>query len=408
MSSKILYITYDGLTDPLGQSQILPYLCGLSRQGYCFTILSFEKKEAFKQNQAKIRAILNQFSITWVPMSFTTRPPLLSKFYDAIRMRRMADRLHRKQSFRIIHCRSYPAAEIGLLLKRKTGVRFLFDMRGFWANEKVDGGQWKLNNPIYRAIFRYYKNKEKEFLHEADGVISLTEAAKREMLSWPGFGQTTIDVIPCCADLDLFDYNKADQLEVKSVANELRIPDSARVISYLGSVGSWYMTHEMFAFFRQLHAKHPDFIMLFLSKDNPEKIRLDAEKAGVPAAAIRVRAAARSELRSLLQICHCSIFFIRPTYSKMASSPTKHAELMGMGLPVICNEIGDTGHIVRETGTGMIVPGFEEKDFGLVVDKMDELLMIPAAKIRQAAFAYFDLEEGIHRYSRIYRRLLEN
>ena len=44
-AKKVLYITYDGMTDPLGQSQVLPYLVGLSEKGYKFTILSFEKKE---------------------------------------------------------------------------------------------------------------------------------------------------------------------------------------------------------------------------------------------------------------------------------------------------------------------------------------------------------------------------
>ncbi len=404
--TKILYITYDGLTDPLGQSQILPYLCGLSREGYRFTILSFEKKAAYTQNESKIREILIRNNITWVPMSFTAKPPILSKLFDAIRMRRMASRLHRQQSFGMIHCRSYPAAEIGLRLKRKTGVRFLFDMRGFWANEKVDGGQWKLSNPLYRSIYRHYKKKEAQFLREADAVISLTHAAKLEMQRWPGFENINIDVIPCCADLDLFDYQKADQQAVMAARRELQIPDSARVISYLGSVGSWYMTREMFAFFRELRDRHPDFIMLIFSKDDPARIRRDAQEAGLPDESIRIRPVARTEIRNFLQVCDCSIFFIRPTYSKMASSPTKHAELMGMGLPVICNEIGDTGHIVRDTGTGMIVSEFDSKHYQEVIDKIDELLIIPPEKIRKAAFQYFDLEEGIRRYSAIYKRLL--
>ena len=49
-SSKVLYITYDGLTDPLGQSQVLPYLFWLSKKGYHFTVLSFEKKERLKKS----------------------------------------------------------------------------------------------------------------------------------------------------------------------------------------------------------------------------------------------------------------------------------------------------------------------------------------------------------------------
>ena len=37
-----LYITYDGLLDPLGQSQILPYIKNLNNKGYEFIIISYE------------------------------------------------------------------------------------------------------------------------------------------------------------------------------------------------------------------------------------------------------------------------------------------------------------------------------------------------------------------------------
>jgi hypothetical protein len=43
LKAYILYLTYDGLNDPLGQSQILPYLEGLAEKGYGITVISFEK-----------------------------------------------------------------------------------------------------------------------------------------------------------------------------------------------------------------------------------------------------------------------------------------------------------------------------------------------------------------------------
>ena len=42
MNKNVLYISYDGMTDPLGQSQVLPYLSGLSKEGYSFHLISFE------------------------------------------------------------------------------------------------------------------------------------------------------------------------------------------------------------------------------------------------------------------------------------------------------------------------------------------------------------------------------
>ena len=42
---NILYVTYDGITDHIGQSQVAPYLIGLAAKGYSITLLSAEKME---------------------------------------------------------------------------------------------------------------------------------------------------------------------------------------------------------------------------------------------------------------------------------------------------------------------------------------------------------------------------
>src|SRR5689334_10942916 len=140
MTANILYITYDGLTDPLGQSQILPYLVGLSKEGYQFTILSFEKEDRYKKLKDTITSITSKAGIRWVPLKFTSKPPVISKAYDRVQMRRAALRLYNEKKYDMVHCRGYIPAEVGLLLKRRKGTKFFFDMRGFWADEKKDGG----------------------------------------------------------------------------------------------------------------------------------------------------------------------------------------------------------------------------------------------------------------------------
>src|SRR5258708_18290618 len=210
-SKKILYLTYDGLTDPLGQSQVLPYVKGLASEGYRFTILSFEKKDRFKKERETIRKLTEESGIEWVPLPFTSKPRYLSKFYDALRMKNKAFELQRKYSFDMVHCRSYIAADVGLRLKRKFGIKFFFDMRGFWADEKKDG-TWNMNNPIFKKIYRYYKNKEAQYLDHADYIILLTEAGKEEIMKWPAYNKNVpSQVIPCCTDKDHFSLSEADQ-----------------------------------------------------------------------------------------------------------------------------------------------------------------------------------------------------
>ena len=43
MDARVLYISYDGLLDPLGQSQVVPYVRELARRGVALTVISFEK-----------------------------------------------------------------------------------------------------------------------------------------------------------------------------------------------------------------------------------------------------------------------------------------------------------------------------------------------------------------------------
>jgi glycosyltransferase involved in cell wall biosynthesis len=406
MSRKVLYISYDGMTDPLGQSQVLPYIIELSKHGYRFTILSFEKKKRYTAERKIIEKITREASIKWVPLFFTARPPILSKMYDRWQLMRKAFQLQRREKFDIVHCRSYIASEAGLRLKKKKGVKFLFDMRGFWADERVDNGQWDLKKSFYKKIYTHYKKKEKDFLLGADGIVSLTKAAKDFLLANPDYKNISVEVIPCCADLDHFNFNKISKQRSDDLRNELGILPGKKIITYLGSVGGWYMTHEMFAFYKRLLLKHPDFVMLILTKDDKTAVINEAVVSGIPADKIFVCYAPRDEVPAYLGITDCSIFFIRPTFSKTASSPTKHAELMGMGIPVICNNIGDTGNIIEATHTGVVVNAFSDNEYDKAVERLPQLLTISKDVIRQAALEFFDLKMGVEKYAALYSKIL--
>jgi glycosyltransferase involved in cell wall biosynthesis len=403
---NILYLSYDGLTDPLGQSQVLPYLVYLSEKGYRFTILSFEKAERLKNEGAVIRDITAKAGIRWVPLHFTSRPPVLAKAWDRWRMKQVAFSLQRKHGYSMAHCRSYVAAEVGLELKKAFGTKLLFDMRGFWADEKIDNGQWNQQQWLYRRLYKHYKGKEREFLLSADAIISLTEAARSYLLQQPGYQQLPITVIPCCADLAHFDYRKVDASEVKLLRTSLGFDVSHKIMLYLGSVGGWYLTGEMFRFFKLLHAHQPLYRMLVLTKDNPEEVKKEATSQGIDPQCLTVTYVARKHLPLYLAASQCGIFFIRRTFSKMASSPTKHAELMGMGLPVICNAIGDTGNIIKATGTGLLVDAFDAPTLAKAAAQVAQIEDLDKTLIRSSAFKYFDLQEGGARYAAIYAQQL--
>lgn len=402
---KILYITYDGLTDPLGQSQILPYLKGLSSAGYQFTILSFEKKERFKRERNIINKLTGEFSIEWVPLWFTSNPPLLSKFYDAVRMRNKAFQLQRTHHFDMVHCRSYVAADAGLQLKKKFGIKFFFDMRGFWADEKKEGS-WNVNNPLYKRIYSYYKEKEAEYLKNADYIISLTEAGRNEMMQWPSFSkETPVQVIPCCADMEHFSLtNDESKKEARQVLN---ISSDSFVLSYLGSIGTWYMLDEMLLFFKQLKEKYPKAKFLFLTHSDPNLIYAKVNSFQLNKGDVIIKEASRQEVPKLLKASDVNISFIKPVYSKISSSPTKLGEVLSMGIPVIVNAgVGDVETIIEHTNGGYVLKGFSEKEFDAAIDALPQLVKRDAHNIRDKAEHFYSLKKGIELYRQCYNQLL--
>ena len=396
---RILYLSYDGMTDPLGQSQVLPYLAGLAKRGHRISLISFEKRARSKADREAVAAKCADAGIDWHPQDYHKRPPILSGLYDLAIMRRVADRLHRLRQFDWVHCRSDLPALVGLAMKRRHGVRFLFDMRGFWADERVDGGLWNMGNPLFRALFRYFKGKEAEFLREADHAVSLTEAG-REVLEKQG-AKSSISVIPCCVDFGAF--RPAGPAARAEARERLGIAADARVAVYLGSIGTWYMLGEMLDCFRVQLDRDPRALFLIITRDDPAPIRAAAAAKGVPPAAILIRGAAREEVPRIAAAADYGLFFIRPSYSKIASCPTKLGELLAMEIPVLTNGgVGDVARIVGDSGAGVLVDGFED---GAYDDALDRLEALPAERDewRRVARQWFDLEAGVERYDSLYR-----
>lgn len=407
MDTKCLYISYDGMTDPLGQAQVIPYLIGLSKNGYSFSLISCEKKENYNANKSKIEKILLDNNIQWHPIQYTKKPPILSTLYDVFKIKKLAISLHKKNNFSIVHCRSYIAAMVGLQLKQKLGIKFIFDMRGFWADERIDGKIWNINNPVYKTIYTFFKKKEIAFLENADYTISLTHNAKQEIHTWKSVknNPVKIQVIPCCADLNLFNKNNIDTQRLQTYQTDLKINQTDFVLMYLGSIGTWYMLDEMMQFFKVLKDKNKNAKFLFVTKDEHERIYAVAEKYKVKDA-ILIRPGNREEIPYLISLCQYSIFFILPSYSKKASSPTKQGEIMAMGIPIICNtNVGDTDKVVRDYKSGILIDEFSNTAFNTALEEIDHTHFNTEAIIN-GAHDYFSLENGIAKYTEVYQSVL--
>jgi glycosyltransferase involved in cell wall biosynthesis len=405
----ILFISYDGMTDPLGQSQIIPYLIGLTKYGYCFTILSCEKPERYSLFKNEIENLLKPFPIKWVPLLYHKNPPVFSSAYDTIMMIRKAKELHAKEKFDMVHTRPGTPALIGLWMKKNLGIKFLNDIRDFFAESRIDSGSWNKTNFIYKSVYRFFKQKENEAVEKCDGIVCLTEAAKKIISSWPQYkNEIPLEVIPCSVDTNLFDPAEIDFAEKLKFKTELNIKDEDCIISYLGSIGSWYLTNELMLFFKIISDKIPATKFLFISPDKHETIINAAKKVDLHENKIMIQKAKRNEVPVLLSFSKFSVFFIKPCFSKLASSPTKHGEIMAMGIPAITNRgVGDVADIVEKYKSGIVVKNFSKAQFESVAMQIADGISFDKNSIRNAAFEYYNLENSVEKYSKIYKEVLE-
>jgi glycosyltransferase involved in cell wall biosynthesis len=399
-----LFLTYDGLLSPLGQSQILPYLRGLRRKGHEVSILSFERDTATAEAKAKLRSALASERIGWVALRYHKTPTVPATAFDILQGVVVGRFLVGRHDVGLLHARSYVPTLMALLIAGRRKV--VFDMRGFWADERVDGHLWTRTRPVHRTLYRLAKALERWALRRADHVVILTHAAARILGDIPGVQQPLppVSVIPTCVDLQKF-QPVPDKVSARKA---LGLP-AGPIIVYQGQVGTWYLLPEMVAFIKRAKLRWPRLLFLVLAPGEHDLIRRTCTEAGLQEGAdFQLQALDHAEVPRWVAATDAALFFIRPSYSKLSSCPTKFGECLACGVPVVANAgVGDVAETLSAHRVGPAVTDFTPAEYDRAVAELEALWADPevAARCRRAAEQGFALEDAVTKYDEIYRSL---
>jgi glycosyltransferase involved in cell wall biosynthesis len=148
-----LYLTRNGLLEPLGQSQVFAYLRGLSRD-YRITLITYEKEEdqADTARVEALRAECESLGISWLPQRFSRKPRVVAPALSMVHMFWLVWREVRAGRAELIHARSYIPAAVALAIHKLSGVPFIFDMRALWPEELITAGRLTRGSSMHRAI----------------------------------------------------------------------------------------------------------------------------------------------------------------------------------------------------------------------------------------------------------------
>jgi len=390
---KILYITYDGLLEPLGQSQILAYLKILSKD-FNISILSFEKKKDWlnEKNVHVVKTLIDDYSLDWMSLSYTSKPMPISTLYDITKGIYKALYIVLRRNVQIIHARGYISVLIAFVVSKFKNLKIIFDMRGFWPDEKVETGVWKQKNSNY-FVFKFL---EKQFFARSDAIVSLTKVGVDRIKEMVNIDKNKVEtkVIPTCADLELF-----------SLRNE---KPKKLVMAHVGAVESRYEFDKTLHIFKKIQEIMSSELHI-INKGEHDYIKGILEQNKISLSNVKIFESIYFDMPDHLSKISFGAFFPKKGFYLNGYFPTKLGEFLACGKPLVCGKINeDVETIIKENKVGVIIDF--EKDIS-VEDKLRELIDISNSvgieqKCRNVAENLFSAKKGARDYGSLYKSLL--
>lgn len=402
LKTKVLYITYLGLLEPIPKSQVLPYLLELSRDVNIY-LLSYEKKRLIKKEQDEFKRLegrLREKGIVWHKLTYHKYPLVLSSILDIFLGIVASFFLIVRFRISILHTRSNIPIAIGYVLKSFLPIKLLYDRRGIMGEDHTEHSGWKRGGYLYNLAIWF----EKRAIRKSNAIVVLTQKANDELKkSINSSKDILIETIPCCIDLQLFSY-----VDAYSLKDKLGLSKKF-VLIYSGSVGTYNLLNEMFDFFKEALKLIPNAHFLILTQNRDAVVNLMMNRKDIDREKITVTFVSHDKLHSYLSAGDVGLVFRRTSPTAVAASPTKFGEYLACGLPVILTpQVGDLEDIINSNRIGVALNGYEKTKYKEAVEKLLSLLSERdeiKRRCRKVAEKVFSLERGTRTYLSIYNKL---
>ncbi len=281
-------------------------------------------------------------------------------------------------------------------------VKLIFEGRGASNEERT----YSHDTTEYRSLKKRIKNiifkKEEQFMiTKADSIICVSNALKIYYQKRFNIELDKFSVFPGAADSDLFYFNESLRKEVRK---SLNFGGDEVVFIYSGRLEmKWEIPDKIFEFFLDLHRKNNNARLMLLTPDvdiaNEFINQFNAQNL------VSVQSASFSEVNGYLNAADAGLLLREDVIMNNVASPTKFAEYIMAGLPVIVSKsIHDFSALIDSSGYGCSVQYLEKID-DKEYENFEESLQITRQEISEWGEKNLSKKRYINEYVQLLRNV---
>ncbi|MFZ5553398.1 MAG: glycosyltransferase [Bacteroidota bacterium] len=330
----IVYLTFNDLPSGVFKSQVLDvcrfYQVELKKD---ITLVSFVSIRVWRKVKRQLSGL--PFHVVVLPMF----PKHRNWKKNTWLLRRKIKSLTPKT----VICRG-PLAACLALQARTPEMKVIFDARGAYAaefSEYLDSNSL-LNDKM--------ENHESRALKESDGVI----AVSRQLVKWWNEKYAFIPgkyvVIPCTLSSD--NHTVVSETKRTEIRKKFGFSDNDLIMVYSGSSAEWQSLNNLKDWLEPVLRQNPVAKLLVLTPASVQDNELSKLFPG------RVSSAwlQPEKVQEVLSCCDYGLLLREDTVTNRVASPTKFAEYLAAGLPVmISHAIGDYSEFVIKHDCGYVL-----------------------------------------------------
>jgi len=183
-----------------------------------------------------------------------------------------------RHRFDIIHAHLHEGAMLALGMGWMRGIPMVFDFQGSMTEEMIDHHFITRSSPLYGLLRRL----EQWLDRRSPIVFTNSTNAHRHLVNDFGVNPTHIRSLPDCVDSDVFIPAASHPPgSLDALRRTLGVPDSNRVIVYLGLLAEYQGTTHLLEAFRILRSRHDNLTLLLMGFPGVDIYREKAQQLGI-------------------------------------------------------------------------------------------------------------------------------